>query len=148
MDEASSRPILHPRAEQMFPKLTSEEINRISRFGAERRYFDGELLFEAGKPGPGMFLVLSGQVVVTQRDGLGRRQPVVEQGPGQFLAEIGQLAARPALVDGQAEGAVAVILIPPEGLRALLVAEAELGERITRALILRRVNLIQAMAGR
>ena len=35
------------------------------------------------------------------------------------------------------------IVVPPEGLRALLVAEAELGERILRALILRRVALIE-----
>ncbi|MEO6687791.1 MAG: FAD-dependent oxidoreductase, partial [Dokdonella sp.] len=33
--------------------------------------------------------------------------------------------------------------IPPEALRALLIAEAELGERIMRALILRRVGLIE-----
>ena len=32
-------------------------------------------------------------------------------------------------------------------MRALLVAEAELGERIMRALILRRVNLLQAGVG-
>jgi thioredoxin reductase (NADPH) len=39
------------------------------------------------------------------------------------------------------------LLIPPERLRALLVAEADLGERIMRALILRRVSLIQAGVG-
>src|SRR3954463_15725327 len=35
----------------------------------------------------------------------------------------------------------------PGRLRALLVAEAELGERIMRALILRRVNLLQGGVG-
>ena len=38
-------------------------------------------------------------------------------------------------------------MIAPEDLRALLVAEAELGERIMRALILRRVGLIETGAG-
>jgi hypothetical protein len=38
-------------------------------------------------------------------------------------------------------------VIPPERLRALLVAEAETGERIMRALILRRVGLIETGAG-
>src|SRR6185436_9534847 len=33
--------------------------------------------------------------------------------------------------------------VPPEKLRVLLIAEAELGERILRALILRRVALIE-----
>ena len=39
------------------------------------------------------------------------------------------------------------MLIPPEKLRAVLIAEAELGERIMRALILRRVGLLQEGAG-
>jgi hypothetical protein len=34
------------------------------------------------------------------------------------------------------------LVIPPGRLRALLVAEAELGERIIRALILRRVAIL------
>ena len=74
-------------------------------------------------------------------------RPVIDQGPGQFVAEIGQLSGRVALVDGHAEGDVETLLIPPEQLRALLMAEAELGERIMRALILRRVNLIQGGVG-
>jgi thioredoxin reductase (NADPH) len=136
-----------PRHEQTFPALTPQEIARMRRFGEIANYKDGERLFETGKPGPGMFVLLSGHVVITQRDGLGHVTPVIDQGPGQFLAEIGQLSGRVALVDGVAEGDVETLLIPPERLRALLVAEADLGERIMRALILRRVNLIQAGAG-
>src|SRR6202140_955838 len=136
-----------PRLEQTFPALTSPEIARMRRFGEIRTYRDGESLFETGKPGPGMFVILPGHVAITQRDGLGHVTPVIDQGPGQFLAEIGQLSGRVALVDGHAEGDVETLLIPPERLRALLVAEADLGERIMRALILRRVNLTQAGAG-
>ena len=136
-----------PRHEQTFPALTNSEIARMRRFGELRHYKDGEALFETGKPGPGMFVVLSGHVAITQRDGLGHVTPVIDQGPGQFLAEIGQLSGRVALVDGHAEGDVETLLIPPERLRALLVAEADLGERIMRALILRRVSLIQGGVG-
>ncbi|HTF76430.1 MAG TPA: FAD-dependent oxidoreductase [Bradyrhizobium sp.] len=136
-----------PRLEQTFPELTAPEIARMRRFGEMRHYKDGEALFETGKPGPGMFVILSGHVAITQRDGLGHVTPVIDQGPGQFLAEIGQLSGRVALVDGHAEGDVETLLIPPERLRALLVAEADLGERIMRALILRRVSLIQGGVG-
>jgi thioredoxin reductase (NADPH) len=136
-----------PRLKQTFPTLTPQEIARMRRFGELRHYRNGEMLFETGKPGPGMFVVLSGHVAITQRDGLGHVTPVIDQGPGQFLAEIGQLSGRVALVDGQAEGDVETLLIPPERLRALLVAEADLGERIMRALILRRVSLIQGGVG-
>ncbi|WFU56808.1 FAD-dependent oxidoreductase [Bradyrhizobium pachyrhizi] len=136
-----------PRHEQTFPTLTAQEIERMRRFGEPRAYQDGEALFETGKPGPGMFVVLSGNVSITQRDGLGHVAPIIDQGPGQFLAEIGQLSGRPALVDGHADGVVETLLLPPDRLRALLVAEADLGERIMRALILRRVSLIQGGAG-
>src|SRR5260221_5045059 len=136
-----------PRLEQTFPTLTPAEIERMRRFGELRSYKHGEALFETGKPGPGMFVLLSGHVAITQRDGFGHVTPVIDQGPGQFLAEIGQLSGRVALVDGHAEGDVETLLIPPERLRALLVAEADLGERIMRALILRRVSLIQAGVG-
>ncbi len=66
------------------------------------------------------------------------------QGPGQFLAEVAQLSGRPALVDGHAQDDVEVLLVPPDQLRALIIAEADLGERIVRALILRRVALIES----
>jgi thioredoxin reductase (NADPH) len=72
---------------------------------------------------------------------------VVSQGVGQFLAEVGQLSGKPAFVDGRAAGAVKAILLTPERLRQLLVVDAELGELIMRALILRRVQLIEAGAG-
>src|SRR3981081_653360 len=136
-----------PRLEQTFPTLTPPEIERMRRFGEPRAYKNGETLFETGKPGPGMFVVLSGHVAITLRDGLGHVTPVIDQGPGQFLAEIGQLSGRVALAHGHAEGDVETLLIAPDKLRALLVAEADLGERIMRALILRRVSLIQGGVG-
>ncbi len=143
----NARAYAFPRHEQTFPTLTPHEIERMRRFGELRSFSDGEALFETGKPGPGMFVVLSGNIAITQRDGLGHVTPIIDQGPGQFLAEIGQLSGRAALVDGHADGDVETLLLPPDRLRALLVAEADLGERIMRALILRRVSLIQGGAG-
>jgi len=57
------------------------------------------------------------------------------------------MAGRPALADATALETVRSLIISPERLRALLVAEAELGERIMRALILRRVGLLEIGAG-
>jgi thioredoxin reductase (NADPH) len=126
--------------------LSGAEIARIRRFGTPRRYERGARLFTAGQAGLGMFVVLRGTVAISQRDGLGHVVPVVQQGPGQFLAEVGSLSGRPALVDGIAEDEVEALLIPPGQLRALIIAEADLGERIVRALILRRVSLIESGA--
>ncbi|MDM0116150.1 FAD-dependent oxidoreductase [Variovorax sp. J22R133] len=132
------------RRHQLFPELAEREIERIRRFGSVRHYPKGACLFTAGEQGPGMFVVLKGKVTISQRDGLGHVVPIVQQGPGQFMAEVGQLSGRPALVDGHADEDVETLLIPPDQLRALIIAEADLGERVVRALILRRVALIEA----
>jgi thioredoxin reductase (NADPH) len=140
--------MVHPRHEATFPTLTQAEIDRLRRFGEVRSYADGERLFETGRVSRfAISVILSGHVAITQRDGLGEVTPVVEQGPGQFLGELTSLSDRPALVDGHAEGDVELLEIPLQGLRALLVAEAELGERLMRAMILRRVSLIQGGSG-
>ena len=135
------------RRDQMFPQLTDADIARIRRFGEVRQYKRGERLFAAGEPGPGMFVVLKGTVAVSLRDGLGRVVPFSKQGPGQFLAEVAQLSGGPRLADGDAEEDVEALLLPPHKLRALIIAEADLGERIVRALVLRRVGLIESGAG-
>src|SRR5207244_4593590 len=83
----------------------------------------------------------------TRREGLGRVVPLVDVGPGGFTAEVGQLSGRPSFVDAHAVSDVEALLVPTDALRALLIAEAEVGERITRALILRRVGLIEPGAG-
>ena len=124
--EATSSTI-ETRRHQMFPTLSAADIERVRRFGTARRYASGDCLFRAGEPGPGMFVVLKGIVAITQRDGLGRVVPIERQGPGQFLAEIAQLSGRPALVDGHADEDVEALLVPPEQLRALIIAEAEIG---------------------
>jgi thioredoxin reductase (NADPH) len=138
---------LQSRGHQMYPYLTSEEIERIRRFGTVKYWRAGELMFETGVPGPGMIVLLSGRARITRRDGLGHVHLVVEPEPGQFMAEVAQLSGKPALVDGHAIDDIEAILIVPDRLRALLVAEAELGERIMRSLILRRVGLIEKGSG-
>jgi thioredoxin reductase (NADPH) len=138
---------LETRRGQMFPKLSPAEIDRLRRFGTVRRYRAGEPLYRTGEISPGMFVIISGTVALTRREGLGRVVPIVDLGPGDFTAEVGQLSARPSFVDAHAVSDVEALLVPTDALRALLIAEAEVGERITRALILRRVGLIETGAG-
>src|SRR6195256_5861740 len=138
---------IDPRNEEMFPRLTPQEIDRLRRFGEVRHYAPGEAMFVTGDVAPGMHVLIKGSVRVTRRDPLGHSAPIVEEGPGQFVAEVNQLSGQPALVDVHAIDEVEALLIPPENLRALMIEEPELGERIMRALILRRVALIEAGAG-
>jgi len=135
------------RREQMFPVLQPFEIERVRRFGEVRSFKVGEPLAKVGNVARGLSIILAGQVEVTWYDHLGHRTHIATHGAGGFLGELAQLAGRPALADACARELVDALIIPPDRLRALLVAEAELGERIMRALILRRVGLLEAGAG-
>ena len=130
----------------MFPRLSDDELTRLSAFGEHRDYAKGDVVARIGEVGPGLLLILSGAVEVTQSD-LGKQSHIVTHERGSFMGELAQLSGRPSLVDAAALSEVEAVAIPPDRLRALLIAEADLGERIMRALILRRVGLIEAGAG-
>jgi len=143
----TSSSLIAERRDQILPVLSSLEIDRIRRFGEPLSYRAGEQLIVSGEKVRGMFVLLEGTVLVSRKDVMGEETPITELSAGMFLAEIGQLAGHAALVDAHARSDVEALLIPAERLRDLVVAEAELGERIMRALILRRALLIEEGAG-
>ena len=143
----TSPSIIDTRRDQMFPVLEPFEIERVRRFGKVRSYEAGAALAKVGEVGLGLTIILAGQVEIARRDELGHSVPIVTYGLGSFMGELAQLSGRPTLIDAQARGPVEALVIPPDQLRALLIAEAELGERIMRALILRRVGLLETGAG-
>jgi thioredoxin reductase (NADPH) len=150
---------LATRFQQMFPVLSPAEIDRVRRFGEVRLFSAGEFLSRTGEAVLPMYVILSGRVAIVLRDALGQALPMAavaeqigapleeltEVVPGEVMAELGHLSGRPdvSAIDARAVGDVEAIVVPPEALRTLLVEEAEVGERILRALILRRVALIE-----
>jgi thioredoxin reductase (NADPH) len=145
-DEAPFSP-LATRTDQAHPRLSDSEMKRIIRFGTPVSWPAGEAIYEAGQPASGVLVVLRGTATVTRHDGLGQANVTLDQGPGHFLGETAQLSGRPSLVDAHAVTDVEALQFAPEQLRALLVAEADLGELILRALIRRRTGLIEQGCG-
>ena len=144
---SSARPVIKTRYEQMFPTLDAAEIERLRRFGEARSYPAGERLVATGEVSPGMFVIVSGEVAVSQHSVLGRDEPIVTHRRGSFMGELAQLSGQPSLVDAHATTPVDAFVVPSHRLREVLVAEAEVGERIMRALILRRVGLLESGVG-
>lgn len=137
----------HPRYDQMFPILEPHDIERLKRFGRSVTYLAGTRIVKSGSLSPGIVLFLSGKAEVSQETALGQREVIVMYGAGQFTGELAQLSDRPALVDVNVTENTEAFIIAPERLRDVLVQEAALGERIMRALILRRTNLLEISAG-
>jgi thioredoxin reductase (NADPH) len=139
--------VVATRREQTFPVLKDSEIERVRPFGSEYSFAEGEALQKIGDIGRGMAIVLSGEIEIVHYDSALLPVPVATYGAGEFMGELAQLAGRPALVDAYARTPVDALIVLPERLRALMVAEAELGERLMRSLILRRVGLLETGAG-
>jgi thioredoxin reductase (NADPH) len=145
--EQRQRPIIESRRDQMFPTLSAGDIERLRRFGDVQHYTAGSYAAKAGEVAPGLQVVLRGEVRVAPHEEHMRDQPIVTHGPGGFMGELAQLSGRPSLVDAIAISDVEAIVIVSRRLRDLMVEEADLGERIMRALILRRVGLLERGVG-
>jgi thioredoxin reductase (NADPH) len=137
--------VIDTRREQMFPVLSDADIARLKRFGEPRRYAKGTLAVRAGEKTEGLLVILSGKISMAPHHH--PDAPIVVHGPGEFQGELAQLSGRPSLVDGRVLEDIDGILIPPNRIRDLMVQEADLGERIMRALILRRVGLLEQRVG-
>ena len=137
---------LGTREHQMFPVLTAAQIATAVRFasGPKRTFAAGEVVYAIGEEGAPAWLVLDGTIDVVRRDGLSHEAPLTTHGAGQFTGEVNQLAGRASIAGARAgpDGCTALPFDPPH-LRALMVGSADVGEIVMRALILRRVGLIE-----
>ncbi|HSM96208.1 MAG TPA: FAD-dependent oxidoreductase [Rhizomicrobium sp.] len=133
------------RRDQIFPVLATAEVDRLRRFGEPRRFKKGDYLARVGETTPGLLVFLSGDIRVTAHDH--PDVPIVTYTAGNFLGELVQLSGRPSLVDAVALSDGKAIQISPPHLRELIVAEAEIGEKLMRALILRRVAILERNVG-
>ena len=141
---ADAHPIARERRHQIFPVLVEADLARIARFAEPRRFHRGELLKRSGERAAGLFVVTGGRVLIQRRDSTGRLVPIAEHGVGEFMGEIGELEGTASFTDAQAIEEVEALLVPTDRISALIVGEAVLGERIMRALILRRAVLIDS----
>jgi len=135
---------LETRRDQIFPTLTAAEIQSLQRFGSVRSYAAGTPLLKAGSPSPGLQVILSGGARVQPHDEYLSDRELVEHHAGSVVGELTGLSGTAALVDVIATTDVNALLIAAARLRDLLVEEVVLGERIMRALILRRVALLES----
>ncbi|WP_377806916.1 FAD-dependent oxidoreductase [Azospirillum sp. A29] len=139
--------VIDARRRQMFPTLTAGQLETARRFaGSEvRRFTPGEPVYAVGDRHPPAWFVLDGTIETSRRNGLGHEAAIAAVGPGQFTGELSQLGDRPSLAAGTA-GPDGCEAFPCDTahLRALLIGSAEIGETVMRALILRRVGLLEA----
>ena len=145
-DTARALPPSSSRVEQIFPKLTPKQISRVAVQGHIRAIQAGEVLVEQGDSAVPFFVVDSGEIEIVRP--LGAVETLVTiHGPGGFTGEVNMLSGRRTLVRMRATKPGKVIELDRQHMMALIQTDAELGEILTRAFILRRAELIAAGVG-
>jgi thioredoxin reductase (NADPH) len=139
-------PLIRARIEQIFPKLTPKQIRRITPHGLTRTTKRGEVLYEQGNRAVSFFVVVSGELEVLRPSGAVETLVTVHHS-GQFTGEVGTLSGRPTMFRVRATKPGKVIELDRQHMLTLVQTDAELGEILMRAFILRRAELITAGVG-
>jgi thioredoxin reductase (NADPH) len=134
------------RREQMFPKLTPAQIDRLNAYGKRVRIRAGEVLAEPGDRYGRLLIVLSGAIEILL-PGIAGETLVTVHSAGDFAGEMSALRGAGGAVRARVREDGEVIAIEREDLRRLVQGDAELSELFMRAFILRRMGLISAEQG-
>ena len=140
-------PLVDSRREQMFPVLSAAQVEVARRFasGEAHHFAPGELIYDVGEVVATFWLVLEGSIDVVRRDGLGREARSSARCRASSPAKSMRFVVRRRSPRrGPGRTAASPCRSTEAHLRALLVGSAEIGEIIMRALILRRVGLLQS----
>lgn len=128
-------------ATEIFPTLTSAQINRIRSCGKARSVVPGDVLFKPGDTNVPFFVLLSGELEIVQ-PGLDGERSITKHSPGSFTGELSMIAGQRVFVLGRVSQAGEFLEVSQDGLRQIVAKDAELSEIIMRAFILRRLALI------
>jgi thioredoxin reductase (NADPH) len=129
--------------DQANPHLSDAEISRVQRFGTLVSWRAGDAIYQTGRVACGVLILLRGNTRTTRRDVRAQEHLVSERGPGHLVGEAAELCGNPSLVDVYANSDVHALQLTSEQLRALMMADIEVGEKILRALIRRRAILVE-----
>jgi thioredoxin reductase (NADPH) len=145
---AEPEPLLEtPDGDGAFPRLSDEQIQRLSGRGERRRVQAGEVLVREGDERYDFFVVLEGKVAIVHGNGGCDERLIAVHGPGRFLGELSLLTGQAAFFTAVVREAGEVLVVPVERLRRLVALDAGLGDLILRAYLIRRELLIGIGAG-
>src|SRR5918997_1239021 len=145
-DTRRGLPLKRSRFDQIFPTLTPAQIRRIVPYGHMRAVQQGEVIVEQGDKNVPFFVVVSGEVEIVRPSG-DVETLIIIHGPGEFTGEVNNLSGRPAVVRMRVIKQGELIELDRQNMLSLLQTDAEIGEVLMRAFILRRVELVTAGVG-
>ena len=120
-----------------YPVLDDSQLARLRRYGTTRRVTAGETLYSPRTESSDLFVVLSGEVVVTN-DALRSSVELARHRPGQFTGEMNMLTGQRPFLTARAATESRVLALTLAQVREVLARETDVADLMLRALIARR----------
>ena len=139
----SSQASLVPQSplDHVFPTLTNSHLERMARLGQKRAVRRDDVLVTEGQRQAPFFVVQTGELRIVRPAGGSGESLVGTLRAGQFTGELNMFSNHRALMQIRASEDGEVIELDHAHVQSLVQGDAELGDILMRAFILRRVEL-------
>jgi thioredoxin reductase (NADPH) len=128
------------------PRLRSDQIQILKRYGRTRETEVGDVLFRAGDTDNDFIVVLEGEVKVGD-DFPGEWRTIGTFHEGRFLGELNMLTGQAMYLTGVVSEAGEILVIPRERLKEVVTEEANISDIILRAFLARRSYMVKTGLG-
>ncbi len=127
----------------VFSELTASELALLGQRTVPRRFSPGEIVFTAGEPCAGLYVVESGHIRIFKSSAGGREQVLSIDGPGSSVAELpvfdgGNYPASAAAVDD-----VTLLFVSKQDFHALCLAHPQVALKVLRVVGARLRHLVE-----
>jgi thioredoxin reductase (NADPH) len=128
------------------PRLRTDQIEILKRYGEIKKTEVGEVLFRAGDTENDFVVVLEGEVRVGD-DFAGESRTIGVFQEGRFLGELNMLTGQAMYLTGVVSEAGEVLAIPRERLKEVVTEEPNISDIILRAFLARRSYMVKTGIG-
>ncbi len=128
------------------PRLRTDQIEILKRYGKIRKTQVGDILFRAGDTENDFVVILEGEVKVGD-DFPGEWRTIGTFHEGRFLGELNMLTGQAMYLTGVVSEAGEVLTIPRERLKEVVTEEPNISDIILRAFLARRSYMMKVGLG-
>lgn len=128
-----------------YPVLDDSQLARLRRYGTTRPVTAGEVLFSPADDSYDLFVVLSGEVVVSN-ESRGRDVEFARYGPGEFAGDLSLLTGQRPFLTARVTTGGSVLVLTQAQVREVLARETGIADILLRAWIARRRRRVAAAA--
>jgi CRP/FNR family cyclic AMP-dependent transcriptional regulator len=116
----------------------------VVRRAFERDYASGEVIYDVGDPGHGLFVIQGGQVEL-QREAPDGARTVARYGPGDLFGEMGVLLGRPRTARAVAISDAHLLELDGKTFESMCIERPEIAIRVIQRLATRMIDLEQRL---